>query len=121
MGTRLNITLDCTDPETLAAFWAAALGYEDGGRHDEFWPLFPPDATEPMIVLQAVADAKTGKNRMHLDVHVDDLAAEVIRLEDLGARRVDPDPIEGHDHVWFVMADPEGNEFCLVKRPTPQP
>ncbi len=117
MGTRLTLTLDCTDPERLARFWAAALDYEDGGRHDEFWPLFPRDESEPMIVLQEVAEMKLGKNRMHLDLHVDDLAAEVVRLEDLGAHRVDPDLIEGHGHAWYVMADPEGNEFCVVKRP----
>ena len=118
MGTRLNVTLDCTDPPGLAAFWAAALGYEDGGRHGEFWPLFPPDESEPMIVLQEVNEAKAGKNRMHLDVHVEDLAAEVVRLEGLGARRVAREPIAGHGHTWFVLADPEGNEFCLVQRPS---
>jgi len=117
VSTRLNVTLDCTDPAGLAAFWAAALGYEDGGRHGEFWPLFPPDETEPMIVLQEVTEAKAGKNRMHLDVHVEDLAAEVVRLEGLGARRVASEPIDGHGHTWFVLADPEGNEFCLVQRP----
>ena len=117
MGHRLTITLDCTDPERLARFWAAALDYEDGGRHGEFWPLFPRDESEPMIALQEVGEAKSAKNRMHLDVHVDDLAAEIVRLEDLGARRVDPDPVEGHGPTGFVMADPEGNEFCVVKRP----
>ncbi|MBM3658099.1 MAG: VOC family protein [Actinobacteria bacterium] len=117
MGPRLTITLDCNDPARLAQFWSEALGYEDGGRHDEFWPLLPPDDTEPMLVLQEVTEPKVAKSRMHLDVHVEDLAAEVVRLEDLGAHRVDPDPVEGHGHVWYVMADPEGNEFCVVKRP----
>lgn len=118
MGRRINITLDCRDAATLAAFWAAALGYEDGGRHEEFWPLFPRDESEPMIVLQEVAEAKAGKNRMHLDVHVDDLDAEVARLEALGGRRLTDAPVVGHGHTWWVMVDPEGNELCVVRRPT---
>jgi predicted enzyme related to lactoylglutathione lyase len=74
-----------------------------------------------MIVLQEMAEPKAGKNRMHLDIHVDDLEAEVARLEALGATRVEPGPIEGHGHAWYVLADPEGNELCLVQRPAPRP
>lgn len=118
MPARLDITLDCHDPDVLADFWAEALGYEDGGRHGEFRPLFPRDDAGPVLVLQQVDEPRLGKNRMHLDLHVDDLDGEVARLVGLGARRLAAVPVEGHGHTWFVMADPEGNEFCVVRRPS---
>jgi len=119
MTARLDITLDCHQPEPLAEFWAAALDYENAGRHGEFWPLFPRDDARPIIVLQQVDEPRTGKNRMHLDLHVDDLDGEVARLVALGARRLSATPVEGHGHTWVVMADPEGNEFCVVQAPGP--
>jgi predicted enzyme related to lactoylglutathione lyase len=120
MVPRLTFTLDCLDPETLATFWVDALGYSSfrRARHAaEFWLLFPADDREPLIVLQQVADAKRGKNRMHLDLHAEDLEGEVARLRALGARRLTEDPVEVQGYAWLVMADPEGNEFCVVQRP----
>ncbi len=117
MEPRLTLTIDCIDPERLARFWTEALGYSDVGQAGEFWPLFPSAESEPVIVLQKVAEPKSGKNRMHLDIHVDDLDAEVERLRSLGARNAHHERHEGHGHTWFVMADPEGNEFCVVRRP----
>ena len=117
MEPRITLTLDCCDPEKLVAFWTDALGYESPGGFGEFWPLFPPRIEEPVIVLQRVEEARAGKNRMHLDIHVDDLATEVERLEALGAQRLSESTVTGLGHEWLVLADPEGNEFCVVRRP----
>jgi predicted enzyme related to lactoylglutathione lyase len=78
--------------------------------------LLPPDASgnEPWLVLQQVSKPKSGKNRMHLDIGVADLDDEARRLEALGARRVSDKTIGTGNSEWFVMADPEGNEFCIV-------
>jgi predicted enzyme related to lactoylglutathione lyase len=119
MEPRLAFTFDSVDPESLARFWSEALGYTSLGRAGEFWPLLPESDREPMIILQQVPEEKTGKNRMHLDLHVEDLDGEVARLVTLGARRLQDEPSLGHGHTWFVMADPEGNEFCVVRRPAP--
>ncbi len=114
---RFTLTLDSTDPEPLATFWAAALGFTSIGEVGVFWPLAPADDSEPPLVIQRVSEPKIGKNRMHLDVHVPDLSAEVARLETLGASRITKDVIMEFDHRWLVMADPDGNEFCVVQRP----
>jgi predicted enzyme related to lactoylglutathione lyase len=114
---RFTLTLDSSDPEPLAKFWAAALGYTSLGEFGVFWPLAPADDNEPPLIIQRVAEPKVGKNRMHLDLHVTDLASEVGRLAALGATRISADVIAEHDHRWLVMADPDGNEFCVVQRP----
>jgi predicted enzyme related to lactoylglutathione lyase len=114
---RFTFTLDSTDPERLATFWAAALGFTNIGEVGVFWPLAPADDSEPPLVIQRVSEPKIGKNRMHLDVHVADLSVEAARLEALGASRVTEDVIMEFDHRWLVMADPDGNEFCVVQRP----
>jgi predicted enzyme related to lactoylglutathione lyase len=115
---RFTLTLDSTDPERLAAFWAEALGFTSLGEFGVFWPLAPPDDNEPPLIIQRVTEPKLGKNRMHLDVHVEDLRAEVARLQALGAQQISETVINEHDHIWLVMADPDGNEFCVVQRPT---
>ena len=120
MEPRVSITLDCLDPEALAGFWVDALGYSSArrSRRAEFWLLFPADDREPLIVLQQVSEEKHGKNRMHLDVFADDLEAEIARLQSLGARRLtEGSVVEVDGFSWVVMADPEGNEFCLMQRP----
>ena len=119
MVSRLSYTLDCRDGEKLAAFWTQVLGYACRGRAGQFWPLVPPDSRdEPWFVLQQVDEPKSGKNRMHVDVHAEgDLEDEVRRVEALGARRISDDAVVQGDYSWVVMADPEGNEFCLVRQP----
>ncbi len=114
---RFTFTLDSTDPERLAIFWASALGYMNIGEFGVFWPLAPNDEYEPPLVIQRVTESKLGKNRMHLDLHVPDLSSEASRLEALGATRISEGAITEHDHRWLVMADPDGNEFCVVQRP----
>jgi glyoxalase superfamily protein len=127
MGSRLTeIVVDCHDPGAQAAFWAAALGYhvvraEQGQVEIGPWEREPPDLatqvrqapTAPTLVFVAVPEAKTVKNRLHLDLRPVDgsYGAEVERLIGLGARRADV----GQGEVpWVVLADPEGNEFCVL-------
>jgi predicted enzyme related to lactoylglutathione lyase len=113
--SRITYTLDCCDPKRLSEFWSEALGYSSAGPFGDFWPPVPPESSgEPWLVLQTVSEPKSGKNRMHLDMHAADLDAEVKRLESLGAQRLSDLVVLG-DFSWFVMADPEGNEFCIVR------
>ena len=109
----IGLVLDCAEPERLAGFWAAALDYEQVGAAGSYVMLVPRQRAGPNLLLQRVAEAKAVKNRMHLDVHVPDIEAEATRLEQLGARRVDAEPRSEHGSRWFLMVDPEGNEFCV--------
>src|ERR1700761_9582584 len=110
---RINYVLDCADPDGLADFWAAALGYERG----DFRPPSPyvsldgASAGQPDLLLQQGPLPKAGKNRVHIDRRGRDSAVEVARLVALGASVLQgPFDVEGH---WTtVLADPEGNEFC---------
>ena len=65
------------------------------------------------VALHGVQEPKSGKNRMHLDIEAPDVQSEATRLEALGARRLAPDELHEHGTTWIVMADPEGNEFCV--------
>jgi predicted enzyme related to lactoylglutathione lyase len=116
VACRLKFILDCCNGERLSAFWTEALGYTCRGTFGQCWPLLP-DASrnEPWLVLQQVSEPKSGKNRMHLDIEVADLEKEARRLEALGARRISDEMLGTRDTAWFVMADPEGNEFCIVR------
>ena len=125
-----QLTIDANDPAVLARFWAQALGYqpvppaepkttwqahyrarleEDAAFDDR---LFDPAGLRPPIWFQQVPEAKAGKNRLHLDLRPDDQAAEVERALSLGARHVD---IGQGTQTWVVLADPEGNEFCILR------
>ena len=111
------VTLDCLDTEALATFWTAALsplGYQRAFVAAPYLSL--TSSSGPTLLLQQVAEPKQGKNRMHLDFGVDDLDAELDRFARLGARRVSADLTE-HGFRWVVLADPEGNEFCVFRAP----
>jgi len=108
----ITVTLDCADPESLATFWKAALGYEEIARVDNFIVLGPAPGVFK-LALQGVPETKPGKNRMHLDLWVPDIEAETKRLEALGATRRQEKPLEEHGFIWYQLADPEGNEFCV--------
>ena len=103
------------DPAALGRWWAAALGWvivnEDP---NEFEIQAAPDHL-PGILFVAAGEAKPAKNRLHLDFRPEDQEAEVQRLIELGARRVD---IGQGDVSWVVFADPEGNEFCVLSAPS---
>jgi hypothetical protein len=75
--------------------------------------LYPDGRPGPKLLLQQVPEAKTVKNRMHLDIDATDIEAEAVRLEALGARRVADEQIHEHRTNWILMANPEGNEFCV--------
>lgn len=116
---RVEVCIDCPDPEVLASFWSAALGYErrDPESRGPYVTLHPPPGGSGIpIVLQRVPEPKVGKTRIHLDLYVDDpsdLPAEAARLEALGATRVPGGDVEEAGERWVVMTDPAGNEFCL--------
>ena len=110
-STIYTVTIDCAEPARLADFWAAALGFEVAFSSEEEVVIEPRTDSCPAVLFIKVPDAKTGKNRIHLDLNPDDQKAEVERLKELGAREVD---IGQRDVTWVVMADPEGNEFCVL-------
>jgi predicted enzyme related to lactoylglutathione lyase len=108
-----GLVLDCADPETLAEFWAPALGYVKVGTAGAFVALRPDGGPGPKLLLRRVPEPKTVKNRMHLDIEVADIQAESGRLVALGATRIREAPCSEHGAMWQLMADPEGNEFCI--------
>jgi hypothetical protein len=109
----MGLVLDCQDPDTLADFWSAALDYTHLGTAENYAMLIPNGRPGPKLLLQRVAEPKTGKNRMHLDIETHDIEECAQRLETLGAKRADASLYDELGHKWIVMADPEGNEFCI--------
>jgi len=103
------MVIDAVDTEVVAAFWAAALGYRRVTAVEQYEVLEPPSPGRPPLLVQGVADAKTAKNRMHLDLHVADAEAEASRLVGLGAARLADGSLG--EIRWITMSDPEGNEF----------
>lgn len=109
------INLDCADVAGQAAFWAAALGLtvDDHDGNPFMRTIGGNAAAGPRMMFLAVPEGKTVKNRMHLDLHADDRAAEVNRLVGLGAAVVAD--VEEWGGRWTVLTDPEGNEFCVAQ------
>jgi predicted enzyme related to lactoylglutathione lyase len=114
----LSVVLDCEDPDRLAEFWKAALHYEEVARDGTYIGLRAGDGSRPTLVLQRVPEGKVVKNRMHLDVFADDFATDLERLHRLGATTLVPEHREADGTTLSVLADPEGNEFCLLAAPT---
>lgn len=133
MGHTVQITFDCHDADVMATFWAQALGYVVQPPPGDFdtWEAFleangipvppagsysaiiDPDGVGPRVFFQRVPEPKTAKNRMHLDVRTDDDREErVTELVAAGATELARKDERGE--AWVVMADPEGNEFCLT-------
>jgi predicted enzyme related to lactoylglutathione lyase len=115
-GVRIEFTLDCCDLERTARFWQAALALHVDGDIDGRYIALSGHGVS--LTLQQVPERKSVKNRMHLDLLVEDLPHEVERLEQLGATRLTPIPRQEFDQTWFVLADPDGNEFCVAQEPT---
>jgi Glyoxalase-like domain len=113
---RINYGLDCADPGKLAGFWAAALGLGRRGLGPQYVGLREPGTGRPVLLLQQVPEPKQGKNRMHPDLRVTDSEAEVARLTGLGAT-VLRGPFDDEGRWATVLADPEGNEFCVIVSP----
>ena len=117
-----ELAIDCADPSELARFWCAVLDYEVRDEEEGLVTIGSPPRSDgadrtgpvpPVLTFARVPEHKTVKNRLHLDVSPADRdqAAEVRRLLDLGARRVD---VGQGEQSWVVLADPEGNEFCVL-------
>ena len=135
-----QVTFDCADPAALSEFWAAALGYKqqdpppgfnswedwlrEYGIPEEDWnsrgAVVDPDGNGPRLLFQRVPEAKSVKNRVHLDLNVglprdEGSRGRVVdaseRLQRLGATKLRE--VEELSEFWIVMQDPEGNEFCL--------
>ena len=112
MGLRLEeIVVDCRDPVMLARWWQTATGWQVVGEDSDGIELAPAPGQMPSMMFIQVAEHKRRKNRLHLDWVPDDQQAEVERLLSLGASRVD---VGQGSAPWVVMADPEGNEFCIL-------
>jgi hypothetical protein len=143
MATSIQVVIDCADPARLAEFWAAALGYTGQeppagfatwqeflsarGVPESEWnsanAVVDPDKRGPRLFFQRVPEPKTVKNRLHLDLNVgggpdtdlelrrERVQAEVSRLVAAGATELRA--AEERGEYWVVMADPEGNEFCV--------
>jgi hypothetical protein len=111
-----TLCLDAVDPHAVAGFWSAVLGWEVVEDSDEGISLAPPSRGFPTLDILPVPESKRVKNRLHLDLRADrsSFSAELERLDSLGAERVDIG--QGPDVTWVVFADPEGNEFCLLRR-----
>ena len=108
----INVTFDCASPARLAEFWAAALDYEIVEIREDFAQLRNPDPRSVRnLMFFRVPESKTIKNRVHIDLASRTAADDVQRLVDLGASVTGHGA--GHGATWTVMADPEGNEFCI--------
>jgi predicted enzyme related to lactoylglutathione lyase len=110
---RVDLVLDCAEPKQLADFWRAALDYRDYYIDAKVAVLVPNEGIASPLVLQGVPEPKAGKNRMHLDIVVDDIETEIARLQALGANRLDEGVQRVGDIQWVRMSDPEHNEFCV--------
>ena len=118
MTLRIQSTvIDCNDAKRVGQFWAALLdrpleSSDDGIEH---WIDFGPEGND--LLFLNVPEAKAVKNRLHLDLRPDDQQAEVERALALGARHAD---IGQGEQTWVVLADPEGNEFCILRALGPE-
>jgi predicted enzyme related to lactoylglutathione lyase len=114
------IAINANDPAAVAEFWAAALGWQVVEEEPGFVSVGAADGSWPTIDVAHVPEGKSVKNRLHLDLRADgsSMAEEVERLIGLGATRVDVG--QSSDVTWTVLADPEGNEFCVLSRSVQQ-
>jgi predicted enzyme related to lactoylglutathione lyase len=110
---KMELVIDCAEPTRLAAFWREALDYRDYYTDANLAVLVPNEGTASPLLLQGVPEPRAGKNRMHLDIIVDDIEAEVRRLQELGAHRIDKSVQSLEGTQWVRMSDPEQNEFCI--------
>ena len=110
------VVLDVNDIKRAAPFWSAAPGFPTQRAITQFVVLRPDDPNDhrPHLILQQVPEAKVVKNRSHLDLHFPDREAARDRLLGLGAKLLQEQPNCIDDYCWYLMADPEGNEFCVA-------
>jgi len=110
------VVIDCADHDDVVPFWEAALGWASFRLNEQFVRLRAPEDRHAGfdILFQRVPEPKAGKNRVHVDFDAGDMEAEVARLVDLGASVVAKHSLD--DFRWTIVADPEGNEFCVTIR-----
>ena len=111
-----SVTIDCDDPERVATFWASMFGTVEtwrGGDPVQYIDIGATDGS-PVIRFQLVPEPKIVKDRIHVDLRVDDIEEASRRIIELGGVRVEQGDFREYDVVFRVMLDPEGNEFCLV-------
>ena len=114
MGMKLGyVTIDCNDARALAPFWAATLGWEITWQDDDGAIVASGDDAVPQLFLQVVPEPKSGKNRAHLDVIADDYQSDLNRITALGATILSTN-CTPDGKPSSVLADPQGNEFCLA-------
>ena len=106
------VLIDCDDLRRMTEFWGSALNLEHVWTGPSGGYLLVDALATTRVGLMPCSEPKRGKNRVHLDLRPDNQEAEIQRLEELGATRVD---IGQREVPWVVMADPEGNEFCVVR------
>jgi catechol-2,3-dioxygenase len=112
-ATVSTIMVDCNDLEGMAAFWSAVLGLREKSRFSGYVWLSRVSERGPALAFQQVPEPRRGKNRIHLDLTVDDPERLIARVVGLGGNRVEDHEIAGFH--WDVLADPEGNVFCVAK------
>lgn len=118
LGSLDAVTIDCRDPHALAGFWCSVFATEIDtiqGEPAHYIDLLPA-AGAPTIRLQRVPEPKTVKDRIHLDLMVDDVDLAIARATELGASRLNGRELSEYGVRFVVMLDPEGNEFCLTTR-----
>ena len=107
-----TIMIDCNDIDAMTTFWKEALGLEEKVRFPGYVWLSRVSETGPALAFQKVPEPRAGKNRIHLDLASPDPAAFVERIVELGGSRVEDHEVQGFH--WSVLADPEGNVFCVT-------
>lgn len=107
-----SVVVNCRDLDRVVAFWGALLGVGEYHRQDDAFVWLEPQQPEGVkLAFQRVADPTPGRRRLHLDCVVDDVDAAVARITALGGSHLEDHEVSGY--AWKVMADPEGNEFCI--------
>ena len=117
IGRLAWLQIDCRDPKRLAAFWGAVFGLKVDntfGEPPHYVVLAQREPVSPYISFQRVPEPKTVKNRLHFDLWVDDIERATTQIETLSGRRLSLEDFQEYGFRWRVMADPEGNEFCLI-------
>jgi predicted enzyme related to lactoylglutathione lyase len=114
MGTTVGtVMIDCNDLDRMVEFWSQALELEEAGRFSGYVWMSPLSENGPALAFQLVPEPREGKNRIHLDLGADDPDAFAAKVLELGGSHVEDHTMEDGFH-WKVLADPEGNVFCVT-------
>ena len=111
------IQIDCADPVRSATFWGAMLGQDIDrplGNPVQYLGLLPTSPGAVVVSFQRVPERKTVKNRLHLDIEVDDVDVAAARVVELGGTISPQEDFHEYEFHWRLAKDPEGNEFCLI-------